>query len=246
MTLHHGALRLLLTGFKTTNLPNTVTAPCKHARPWEHRFASRAQCINMLHPSVLEAALSWVARWPATCRSPSKESCPVSADYSGWIPNRNDLRRLICRNTRRKNSKWSQLWDYSDAVQGNGKVKCTLVQALRLCTGRTAHRGSGGIALLFLDHGTRRGWGVIVTPRPLFTPGKDPVPIVQGQVRKISPPTGIRSPDRPARSQSLYRLRYPVHDALQGSRQVNTCLHSTTLRGVFVLLLSLGCQLVSD
>ena len=37
------------------------------------------------------------------------------------------------------------------------KVKCTLVQALRLCTGRTVHRGSRGIALLFLDHGT--GWG---------------------------------------------------------------------------------------
>ena len=37
------------------------------------------------------------------------------------------------------------------------KVKCTLVQALRLCTGRTTHRGSKGIALLFLDHGTRRG-----------------------------------------------------------------------------------------
>ena len=36
------------------------------------------------------------------------------------------------------------------------KVKCTLVQALRLCTGRTAHRGSRGIALLFQDHGTRR------------------------------------------------------------------------------------------
>jgi hypothetical protein len=34
----------------------------------------------------------------------------------------------------------------------NGKkVKCTLVQALRLCTGRTAHRGSRGIALLFHD-----------------------------------------------------------------------------------------------
>jgi len=31
------------------------------------------------------------------------------------------------------------------------KVKCTLVQALRLCTGRTAHRGSRGIALLFYD-----------------------------------------------------------------------------------------------
>jgi hypothetical protein len=37
------------------------------------------------------------------------------------------------------------------------KVKFTLVQALRLCTGRTAHRGSRNIALLFLDHGTIRG-----------------------------------------------------------------------------------------
>ena len=36
-------------------------------------------------------------------------------------------------------------------------VKCTLVQALRLSTGRTPHSGSRGIALLFLDHGTRRG-----------------------------------------------------------------------------------------
>ena len=57
------------------------------------------------------------------------------------------------------------------------KVKCVLVQALRLCTGRTAHGVNRGIALLFLDHG--KGWGVSVAPRPLFTPGKDPLPIVQ-------------------------------------------------------------------
>ena len=37
------------------------------------------------------------------------------------------------------------------------KVKYTLVQVLRLCTGRTAHRGSRGIAVPFHDHGTRRG-----------------------------------------------------------------------------------------
>jgi len=37
------------------------------------------------------------------------------------------------------------------------KIKVTIVQALRLCSGRTAHRGSGGIALLFHDNGTRRG-----------------------------------------------------------------------------------------
>jgi len=30
-----------------------------------------------------------------------------------------------------------------------------------------------------------------------------------GRVRKISPPTGIRSPNRSARSESLYRLSYP-------------------------------------
>jgi len=94
------------------------------------------------------------------------------------------------------------------------KVKVTLVQALRLCTGRTAHSGSRGIALLFHNHVTRRGWGVSVTPRPLFTPVKDPVPIVQkagwapGSVwtgaENLAPPPGIRSPDSPARSQSIF------------------------------------------
>jgi len=35
----------------------------------------------------------------------------------------------------------------------------TLVQALRHCTGPRTHRGCRGIALLFLDRGTRRGEG---------------------------------------------------------------------------------------
>jgi len=68
-----------------------------------------------------------------------------------------------------------------------------------------------------MTNGTRGGRVVSVTPRPLFTPGKDPVPIVQETGWAPGPvwtgaenlaPTGIRSPDRPARSQSLYRLRY--------------------------------------
>jgi len=51
-----------------------------------------------------------------------------------------------------------------------------------------------------------------------FTPGKDPVPIVQEAGWAPGPvwtgaenlaPTGIRSPDRQARRESLYRLRYP-------------------------------------
>ena len=32
---------------------------------------------------------------------------------------------------------------------------------------------------------------------------------LSGRLQKISPPTGIPSPDRPARSESLYRLSYP-------------------------------------
>jgi hypothetical protein len=71
-----------------------------------------------------------------------------------------------------------QVWLYQNTAF-LFKKKCTLVQAVRLCTDHTAHMGSRSIALLFHSHGTRRGWGVSVTPRPLFTPGKDPVPLVQ-------------------------------------------------------------------
>ena len=115
-------------------------------------------------------------------------------------------------------------WSLHDTVGKKKRVKCTLVQAPRLCTGRTAHRGSRGIALLFLDYGTRRGWGVSVTSQPLFTPGKDPVPILQEAGWAPRPvwtgaenlaPTGFRFPDRPARSQSLYRLRYPAHSTIR-------------------------------
>ena len=57
------------------------------------------------------------------------------------------------------------------------------------------------------------------TPRPgRYTPGKDPVLIVQEVGQAPGPvwtgaenlaPTRIRSPDRPARSESLHLLRYP-------------------------------------
>jgi len=54
----------------------------------------------------------------------------------------------------------------------------------------------------------------------IFNPRKDPVPIVQEAGWAPGPvwtsaenlaPTGIQSPDRPARSQSLSRVRYPAH-----------------------------------
>ena len=80
-------------------------------------------------------------------------------------------------------------------------------------------RVSRGIALLFL--GTRHlVWGSASRPGR-FYPGKDPIPIVQEAGWAPGPVwTGGKSrpcrdsiPDRPARSQSLYRLSYskPQH-----------------------------------
>jgi len=87
-----------------------------------------------------------------------------------------------------------------------------------------------GIALLFHDRGTRRGWVVSSTPRPHFTPGKDPVPIVQeagwapGSVWTggKSRPHRDSIQDRPARSQSLYRLSYRAHNAVHNTLQITT------------------------
>ena len=82
-----------------------------------------------------------------------------------------------------------------------------------------AQKMGRGIALLFHNRDTRRGWVVSSTPRPCFTPGKDPVPILQETGCAPGPVcTGGKSrphrdsiPDRPARNQSLYRLSYRAH-----------------------------------
>jgi len=81
-----------------------------------------------------------------------------------------------------------------------------------------AQRMGRGIVLLFHDHGTRRGWVVSRTPRPHFTPRKDPIPIVQEAGWAPGPvwlggksrPHSDSIPEPPARSQSLYWLSYPA------------------------------------
>jgi len=68
---------------------------------------------------------------------------------------------------------------------------CTGTEALY---GRTAQRRSRGIALLFLDHGTRRGEGSASRPGRSLPPGKTRYPLYRRlggpkeQVRKTSPP----------------------------------------------------------
>jgi hypothetical protein len=119
---------------------------------------------------------------------------------------------------------WHRVWSSQLRNVYKSEVKVTPVQALRLCTGRTAHTGSRGIALPFLDHDTRRGWGISVTPRPLFTPGKDPLPFVQEAGWAPGPVwtgaenlawTGIRSPDRPAHSSVAIPTELPGPQVIQ-------------------------------
>ena len=88
---------------------------------------------------------------------------------------------------------------------------------------------SRGIALPFHDFGAEMGVGGQHHAPAALPPGNNRYPLYSrlggpqgrsGRVRKISPPTGIRSPDRPGRSESLYRLSYPGPYANQGEWQM--------------------------
>ena len=91
-------------------------------------------------------------------------------------------------------------------------------------------------------------------PAALY-PGKDPVAIVQevawapGPVwtgAENFPLTRIRSPDRPARSQSLYRLNYPAHVEWRVKRKVVPVDAKKTRRGsscITPLILDIGVSL---
>ena len=115
------------------------------------------------------------------------------------------------------------------------------------CRPGVAQRVGRGIALLFHDRGTRRGWVVSSTPRPHFTPGKDPVPILQeagwapGPVwtGRKSRPHRYSIPDRPSRSQSLYRLSYSAHiiwEELTTKRSINSIKYRVCWSSTLVLV----------
>ena len=71
----------------------------------------------------------------------------------------------------------------------------------------------------FFNLGARLGWVVNAMPWPLYPQERSDTHYTGGCVGlragldwcEKSRPTGIRSPDRQARRQSLYRLRYPAH-----------------------------------
>lgn len=79
------------------------------------------------------------------------------------------------------------------------------------------HATSRGVAPLILNLCTRWRWVVKFTPLPLFS-GKNPGTHRAGRwvarIASLNVLEKSRTPDRPARSQSLYHLRYCGYDEL--------------------------------
>jgi len=91
-----------------------------------------------------------------------------------------------------------------------------------------AQRVSRGIALLFHDHGTRRGWVISSTPRPHFTTRKDPVPILQ-EAGWTPEPVWTRGKSRPLREIFFYfnTLFYMASYKQRTKRSSTSCPYHT-------------------
>jgi len=108
------------------------------------------------------------------------------------------------------------------------------------CSG-VAKRVGRGIALLFHDRDIRRGWVVSSTSRPQFTPRKESVPILQEAGWAPGPvwtggksrPHRDLSQNRPARSQSLYRLSYELGCVKILKKHCDMCIRKKTILILF-------------
>ena len=169
-----------------------------------------------LPPSQWARASSFLKFLDHTQRSTTVGRTPLDQ----WSARRRDL-YLTTHNTHKKQtpmlpvefeptipaSDRPQTYALDRAATGTGLHYILKVKWSRYRRGVPQSVGRG-IALLFHDRGTRRGWVVSSTPRPHLTPGKDPVPILReaGLVPEL-----VWIPYRLDRSQSLYRLSYEAH-----------------------------------
>ena len=108
--------------------------------------------------------------------------------------------------------------------------------------------GDKAQALLILNFGARWGWVVSTTPRPLYPRGNTRYPLYRrlggprgrsGRVRKSTQPAGFRTPDRPARSESLRRVIPAASDLLKSILILSSYLLRLGLRGYLSSLDSL-------
>ena len=105
-----------------------------------------------------------------------------------------------------------------------------------------AQRVGRGIALLFLDRGTRGGEWSAARPGRTLPPGKTRYPFYRrlsgpqgrsGQAENLVP-TGIRSRTLQPLSQSLYRLSYPAHTQKYNECKIpwkKACVKTTSVMG---------------
>jgi len=89
----------------------------------------------------------------------------------------------------------------TDLIHAATKIKDIVIPLEALCGPEGGYRG---IALLFHDRGTRSEWVISSTPRPHFTPGKDPVPSLQ-EARWAPGPVWTGGKSRPNRDSILDR-----------------------------------------
>ena len=154
-----------------------------------------------------------------SCTNSKEQNTTLCAIMSHCTPVDAEMRHktLLCQIYVRLPQQWILRLQYAGHLLGwylfteVKKVKCSCYRS------GVAQRVGRGIALLFHDCGTRRGWVVSSTPWLQFTPGKDPVPIVQ-EARWVPGPVwmGRKShpnqdsiPDCPAHSSVAIPTKLP-------------------------------------
>ena len=133
----------------------------------------------------------------------SQRTQPVSVTMTNWLSVFRKIIDVYCKNRTNMNKMWHNA-DWLHFKAGKGK------DLLR--------RPRGGVDVWLYSSfnlGARLEWVINATPRPLCPRERPGTHCIGGWVGPPGPdaenlaPTGIRSPDRPAPSESLYGLRYP-------------------------------------
>ena len=148
--------------------------------------------LNLLYPSTPHICRDtvWLVEWEHATKTMGKMSCmyfsgtPESLTSSDAIRSWSAIWRILITSRTVKCINTSSTWSFEQknfiTPCHGGKGEVFPLQA------HVAQRVGRGIALLFHDRGTRRGWVVSSTPRPHFTPGKTGYPFY----RRLGGPQG--------------------------------------------------------
>jgi hypothetical protein len=112
-------------------------------------------------------------------------------------------------------------------------------------TGHQGPRGGEEFSSTNYQHRRYKGVGGQHHVPSALSPKKTRYPLYRRQggpqgrserVLKISPPTGIRSLNRPARTQSLYRLSYPARSLYKSSRKKHYAFYPHSMHKICMIM----------